>query len=124
MQKFSLKKDERLTRKKLIDQLFAEGKTFFVYPLKIVYTEMQLPVDYPVQAGFSVSKRNFKRAVKRNKIKRLLRECYRLNKSIIYDANKEKQLAIMIIYTGKEIEDYQKIEKATKKALNKLVELT
>lgn len=124
MHEFSLNKNERLSRKKLIDKLFEDGKTLFVYPLKLVYAEMELPVEYPIQTGFSVSKRNFKRAVKRNKIKRLLRETYRLNKGIVYDAKKEKQLAVMIIYSGKVIEDYQFIEKSMKKALKKLIGLT
>lgn len=120
MHEFSLKKSERLSRKKIIDTLFAEGESFFSYPLKVVFIQAELPVDYPVQAGFSVSKRNFKKAVDRNLLKRRMREAYRLNKSIICRLETKSQIAVMFIYSGKEIEDYQTIENGMLKALKKL----
>ncbi len=120
MHKFSLKKSERLSRKKVIDKLFSEGNAFFSYPLKVIFLETELPVEYAVQAGFSVSKRNFKKAVQRNLLKRRMREAYRLNKHVVSSDIEGKQLAVMFIYSAKEIEDSQLIEKGMIKALKNL----
>ena len=121
---FSFHKNERLCSKKVIDKLFAEGKSVFVYPLKIIYLETQLPFKNKVQAGFTVGKRNFKKAVQRNLIKRRMREAYRLNKQKLYDNTGEKQLALFIIYTGKTISEYKQIETAIIKGIKKLNELS
>ena len=121
---FSFQKAERLCSKKIMDKLFQEGKTIFVFPVKIVYLESKLPSDYPVQAAFTVGKRNFKRAVQRNLIKRRMREVYRLNKSNFYDAIGEKQVAVFFIFTGKTISEYRQIETAIKKGMKKLLSET
>ncbi len=119
---FSFHKNERLCSKKIIDKLFDEGKSFFVYPVKIIYLETPLPSTNPVQAAFTVGKRNFKKAVQRNLIKRRMREAYRLNKKKLYDKIGEKQLAVFFIYTGKTISEYKQIETAIIKGLKKLIE--
>ena len=113
---FTFRKEERLCSKKLIDRLFAEGSSFISYPIKVVFIPVKLASTFPVQAGFSVSKKNFKRAVKRNRIKRLMREAYRLNKYGLYQKLKDRQLAAFFIYIGKELPDYKPIENAIKKA--------
>ncbi len=118
---FSLKKAERLCSIKVIERLFAEGESFLQYPLKIVYAKSQIPSDYPAQAAFTVSKKNFKRAVARNRIKRLLRETYRLNKHIIYDDIKNYQLAVFIIFIGKKLPKHKEIEVAMQKGLCKMI---
>lgn len=118
---FSFQKAERLCSKKIMDKLFQEGKTIFVFPVKIVYLESKLPSDYPVQAAFTVGKRNFKRAVQRNLIKRRMREVYRLNKSKLYDEIGDKQVAVFFIFTGKTIPEYNQIEIAVKKGMKKLI---
>jgi ribonuclease P protein component len=118
---FSFHKTERLCSKKIIEKLFAEGKSVFVYPVKIVYLETPLPAKINVQAAFTVGKRNFKRAVKRNLLKRRMREAYRLNKQQLYDAVGEKQVAVFFIFTGKEISEYKQIEAAVKKGMKKLI---
>lgn len=118
---FSLKKEERLSSKKIIDQLFAEGKSFISFPVKVVFLPTPLPANFPVQAGFSVSKKIFKRAVKRNRIKRLLREAYRLNKHILYNNLNDKQLAVFFIYIGKELPAYASVEASIKKALHSIL---
>ena len=118
---FSFQKAERLCSKKIIDKLFLEGKSIFSFPLKIGYLETSLPSNFPVQAAFTVGKRNFKRAVQRNLIKRRMREVYRLNKSEFYDQLSEKQVAVFFIFTGKTIPEYSLIEASIKKGLKKLV---
>ena len=118
---FSFHKTERLCSKKIIDKLFIEGKIIFVYPVKIVYLETSLTSKFPVQAVFTVGKRNFKRAVQRNLIKRRMREAYRLNKHQFYVKIGEKQVAVFFIYTAKTISEYKQIETSVKKGLNKLL---
>jgi ribonuclease P protein component len=118
---FSLKKEERLSSKKCIDKLFAEGDSALQYPLKMVFLKTELQTKYPVQAGFTVSKKIFKRAVARNRIKRLLRETYRLNKHLIYTELKQEQLALFIIFIGKELPKYEIVEVAMKKGLSKII---
>jgi ribonuclease P protein component len=117
---FSLKKKERLSSKKIIDKLFAEGDSILQYPFKMVFLKTELPAKQPVQTGFTASKKLFKRAVDRNRIKRQLREAYRLNKNIIYDEFTTGQLAIFIIFIGKEIMDHKPLEVAMKKGLAKI----
>ncbi len=113
---FTFSKEERLCSKKVIDRLFAEGSSFIAYPLKVVFLPAKLNTAFPAQAGFSVSKKNFKRAVKRNRIKRLMREAYRLHKQQLYQLLAEQQLAMFFIYIGKEMPEYVPVENAIKKA--------
>ncbi|WP_340113297.1 ribonuclease P protein component [Maribellus mangrovi] len=117
---YSFKKDERLCSKKIIDRLFSEGQTFLAFPLKVVFLSTPLNTSSPVQAGFTVSKKNFKQAVKRNRIKRLMREAYRLNKNELYLELGEQQLAVFFIYIGKEMPVYSKVESAIKKAFRQI----
>ncbi len=115
-------KEERLCSKKVIDKLFAEGESFLAFPLKVVHIKTDLPNQVPVQAGFTVSKKIYKRAVKRNRIKRLMREAFRLNKQKLPTLDNNKQLAVFFIFIGKELPTFVQVEKAMKKALYKLAE--
>ncbi|NCT10082.1 MAG: ribonuclease P protein component [Flavobacteriia bacterium] len=99
--KLTLGKLERLKSRKLIEKLFAEGKSVKKFPLRMVFLQTSHTSTFPMQAGFSVPKRNFKRAVDRNRLKRLLRETYRLRKEILY-TKLEKPTICMISYIGKE----------------------
>lgn len=121
MEGFTLKKEERLCSQKIIGEMFTSGESFLSYPIKVVFQKTELPGSFPVQAAFTVSKRNFKRAVKRNLLKRRMREAYRLNKPDFYPeiAEKELQIAIMFVYIGKDIIEYPVIEKAMISALKK-----
>jgi ribonuclease P protein component len=123
---FRLPKEERLCSRKTLGELFISGESLLVYPLKVVFIKSNSSEDIQNQAAFAVSKRNFKRAVKRNLIKRRMREAYRLNKQVLQGdlAAKNLQTSIMFIYVGKEVLEYATIEKsmilAFKKVLAKL----
>lgn len=121
---FTFQREERLKSKKLIGRLFnKEGKSFAIYPLRVIWLETPLETTHPIQVGFVVPKRHFKKAVLRNKIKRRIRETYRLNKHSIYShfQSKEKQCAIMIVYTGKEELPYDEIDKKMQILIRKLI---
>lgn len=109
---FSLKKEELLSSKKTIDQIFKKGHSFSEYPFKLIWVETPLSTNSPIQICISIPKKNIKLAVNRNLIKRRIKEAYRQNKSIIYDYFKEKntQLAIMLIYQNNNILDYNDIK--------------
>jgi ribonuclease P protein component len=98
-------KQEKLKSRKIIKDLFDKGSSFYLYPFKIVFIKIsEVPSPALPQILFSVSKRNFKRAVKRNRIKRLLREAYRLNKQELIKKIPSQffPLAIGIMYVSKE----------------------
>lgn len=119
--RLTFKKEERLCSKKTIDKLFADGESFLAYPLKVVFLKNPVGLKSPVQAAFSVGKRNFKHAVQRNRIKRLMRETYRLNKSILSEKINTGQLAIFFIFIGKTVPKYPEVDKGMKNAIKKLV---
>ncbi len=119
--KHTLGQEERLKSRKLIGRLYTEGKVIKTFPLRMVYLETVHSSDYPAQFGVSVPKRLFKRAVDRNRIKRLIREAYRLNKQIIY-SNIDKPCVFMISYLGKTELSYQEIEHKVIKILRQFVE--
>ncbi len=100
MGRFSLGKQERLSKETWIQDLFATGSSFYFYPFKVLFLPHPDPGSTVNEVLFSVSKRQFKRAVDRNTIKRRLREAYRLNKSALQSP--EKWL-IAYIYTAKTI---------------------
>jgi ribonuclease P protein component len=100
MGKFTFKKEERLSKEKIIQELFDKGSSFYLYPFKVFFLPNR-DRQYPYhQILISVSKKNFKKAVDRNRIKRRIREGYRLNKNLLGDQNK---LVIAYIYSAKEI---------------------
>ena len=115
-------KEEKLKSKKIIDQLFKEGKSVSKNGFTLVYLVKPLTTFYPAQASFSVPKRNFKHAVDRNRVKRLMREAYRLNKTAFYEKLVEckQQMAIMFVYKGKQLPDIETVTKAVLHCLNKV----
>ena len=117
----TFRKQEKLKKKKLIDELFARGKSISVFPLKMVYLEFDHGSDYKIQAGVSVSKRNFNKAVDRNRIKRLMREAYRKNKYFIYNSEDTKKHIIMFIYQGKKEISYKLMEEKMIKLTEKFL---
>jgi ribonuclease P protein component len=120
---FSLGKEERLKSRKLIEELFSAGKNFVVNPFRIYY--MVSKGAFTLRFGVGVSGKNFKKAVDRNRIKRLIREAYRLQKLSLQERLKEKnsQLNIFFIYTGKELPDFNLAKEKVNVALKKLQEI-
>lgn len=123
MMRYAFPRQEKLKSKKLIEKLFAEGKSINTYPIKLIYLKVELPYDVPVQAGVTVPKKNFKSAVKRNRIKRLMREGYRLNKGVVFN-NSEGSFAFLFLYLGKELPEFHQVEAAMKSVLKKFIKKT
>jgi len=115
---YTLGKSEKLKSKKLIEQLFAEGKHVKAFPLRLIYLPIHHGSEFPIKAGFSVPKRNVKLAVNRNRIKRLIREVYRKNKQAFAN-NLNEQYIFMFIYMAKEEINYVDLELSLKKVISK-----
>ena len=122
--RYTLSKEERLSWKRYIDRLFAEGQSFVAFPLRVIY--LPLEEEMPAKASFlvSVPKKRFKRAVKRNAIKRQVREAYRVRKYDLFETleAKGKRLLIAFLYIDKEIHPFTTMEKAMNKAISLLRE--
>ncbi|WP_435135646.1 ribonuclease P protein component [Formosa sp. A9] len=114
-------KAEKLKSKILIEQLFTEGQSVSSYPLRLVFIKTSFNEPVTIKTGVSVSKRHFKLAVHRNKIKRLLREAYRLNKNAHFN-NLSTQYAFMILYFGKDIPTYKFVERKMNRLFEKFTE--
>ncbi len=118
---FTLGRKERLKSRKKIQQIFKEGSSFYEYPFR-VYLMISVPDENFLQAGFSVSKKYFKRAVHRNRVKRLMREAWRLNvislKKLM--AENHLQLNVFLIYTNKELPEFNLIQQKMKKVIGEL----
>jgi ribonuclease P protein component len=121
---FTFSKEEHLCGEKRITRLFLEGEAFMAYPLRVVFLVEPKSDLNPVSVMVSVPKKRFKRAVKRNRLKRLMREAYRLNKFILTEKLVDKNLQIHIAfnYVSNDELDFAAIEKKMKVALGKLGE--
>jgi len=122
-QSYNFNKQEKLKSRKLIEKLFAEGKTFLVFPVKVVYMIVDEPMDFPIKIGVSASKKNFKTAVNRNRIKRLLKENYRLNKQPLhnYMTNNGKQVALFFMFIDKTLPENSLLQKKMPLIIDKLI---
>ncbi len=116
--KFTFNQKEKLKSKKLIEKLFTEGKSVSVFPLRLVYLPTIFDDGVLVKTGVSVSKRHFKTAVDRNRVKRLMREAYRLNKAVHFN-NLTTAYAFMILYIGKEKPTLAEMETKMKQLFEK-----
>lgn len=106
-----------------MDQLFTAGRSFTIFPLKVFYMQPAVPLDFPVKAGVGASKRFFKKAVHRNRIKRLLREVYRTEKMPLYHfAEKEsKQLVLFVLYIDKVLPEIDQVKNKMPFVISKLI---
>ena len=122
MQKFS--KSERLCSRKSIDNLISCGNRLFCYPFRLVWLESETGSPFPVKLAISVPRKKFKKAVTRNRIKRLIRESYRLNKSLLYEKlnEKKREMDILLIYISDDEPDFNYINIRMQKLLLKLTD--
>ena len=121
VKRFGFGRKEKLKSRKQIEALFLNGKNFSVFPLRVTY--QLLPSEETiVQVGVTAGKKYFKKAVDRNRIKRLIREAYRLQKDDLMEALKQtgQKGFLFFVYTDKTIASFSTIKGAMKKALNRL----
>ncbi|GFZ90040.1 ribonuclease P protein component [Aquaticitalea lipolytica] len=121
--KLTFNKTEKLKSQKLIEKLFLEGKSVVSYPLRLVFIETTFDDNVKIKAGVSVSKRHFKNAVDRNRIKRLMREAYRLNKANYFN-NITTQYALMILYIGKDGTEFDAVNEKMNQLFEKFLKET
>ncbi|MFC4221759.1 ribonuclease P protein component [Flagellimonas marina] len=113
---FTFPKKEKLKSKTLFESLFKEGMSVSHFPLKLIYLNTSFEDDSKIKVGVVAPKKKFKSAVDRNRIKRLLREAYRLNKSLIFN-NIEGNFAFLFLYLGNKMPSYVDIESAMQKLM-------
>lgn len=115
---FTFKKKERLSSKLIAEALFENAKFINAYPFRFSYISYDFSDDIPGQVMFIVSKRRLKKAVDRNRAKRLMREAYRKQKHRIYSFNNRKY-AMALSFIGKEELTFTNAEKALEKIIQK-----
>lgn len=123
-QRYTLGKTEKLKSAKTIEQLFKEGKSFSVAPFRVIYLFKQEELAQ-LQTAFSVSKRHFKKATDRNRVKRLMREAWRLQKNELAQkiTGAGKNFAVFIIYTGNELPEYHFVFEKTAAIIKRLTKI-
>lgn len=121
----TFRKAERLTSRKIFNLLVKQGRSINESPFRLIWLKTALDSPFPAQVAFAVPKKNFKSAVKRNRIKRMMREVYRKNKAPFYPllVQKEKQLALLLVYTGKTIPEFAEVEEKITLILQRLAEI-
>lgn len=117
---FTLGKTERLKSRKIIERLFSEGKNFSLPPFRVYYLE-GIASASPLQFGVGVSSKNFKKAVERNRIKRMTREAWR-TQNLPLQA-REKYLQVFLIYTARKIPEFAEVREKLEKIINKLTQI-
>ena len=122
--KHNLPKNERLSGIKNIEKLFTEGNSFIVYPLRVFFRFCELKSEFPVQILAGVSKKRFKKATDRNKIKRQIKEAYRLKKETIVNfySTKNNCVHIAFFYIADLLPEKNNVEEKMKIALVRIIE--
>jgi ribonuclease P protein component len=123
--RFTFKKAERLSGKRIIDTLFSEGKSFTVSPIRVFYMEHDFKDNYPAKVLIGAARSHLPKAVDRNKAKRLIREAFRRNKNILYSVleKKNKKLIAGFIYQSDKIVPFDQVEAKIIVTLRRLVTL-
>ena len=116
----TLCKGERLCGERVISNLFEHGSSFFLSPFKVFWMKIPETGNFPSRFAVSVPKRRLKRAVKRNLIKRRIREAYRINKQILNAAVASGQVHLIVIYTSDDLLPYANLDIAIKKILQRI----
>jgi ribonuclease P protein component len=122
----TFKRSERLKSEKIIGRLFASGgQAYLAYPVRVVWIPLTVPSESPVQVLVSAPKKQFKTATARNRIKRLVREAWRLHKHELYAqlAPGQPPIALLLMYIAKEELSFKEVENGVKKAISKLLPL-
>ena len=121
VKRFGFGKKEKLKSRKQIEELFLNGKSFSVFPLRVTYQVVHSN-ETVIQVGVTAGKKYFKRAVDRNRIKRLIREAYRLQKNNLIELLKQKQLSgfVFFVYTDKTVPSFLVMIEAMNKCLKRL----
>lgn len=119
-------KKEHLKSKREIDELFSVGKFISESPIRIIYKKSSQPTNNQLTVGISIPKRNIKLAVKRNLIKRRIKEAYRLHNTDLKNQllKKNENITLMFLYSSKQICSYKEIESKIKVILDRLIELS
>ncbi|MEM8909536.1 MAG: ribonuclease P protein component [Bacteroidota bacterium] len=124
MPSHTFSKEERLKSRKIISQLFKQGVSINAFPLRLIWMPVSLPSPvFPIQFALTVPKRAFPKATQRNRLRRLMREQYRLNKHLLYEQlnTGEQQFAWMLIYIAKEAQSHAEIEKAMLRIIHRFL---
>lgn len=122
---FGFGKKEKLKSRKLIEELFLNGKNFSEFPLRVTY-QLLSDEESLVQVGITAGKKYFKKAVDRNRIRRLIREAYRLQKNDLAATLKEnhQKAFLFFLYTDKRIASFSIIKEAMSKCLKRLEKIS
>ena len=119
---FTLPKAERISRKLVIDKLFTKGTSFVVYPIRVVYVTSTEEQEAQAAMMVSVSKKKFKRAVKRNYIKRRIKEAYRLNKHLLQVPESVGNISIAFIYLSGGLKSFDSLNQKMEEIMLQLNE--
>jgi ribonuclease P protein component len=124
VKRFGFGRKEKLKSRKKIEELFLAGKNFSAFPLRVTY-QFEPEEETVIQVGVTAGKKYFKKAVDRNRIKRLTRESYRLQKNDLVEVLKQKGLKgfLFFMYTDKTIASFSVIKEAMNKCLQRLIKL-
>lgn len=122
---FKLTRDERLSGRKRIEHLYATGKSFHLPNIRVMWViNQEEEIPSISQVMFSAPKKKYKKAVTRNRLKRLMRESFRKNKHELYDflVDQKKNIHLSIVYTGNADISYAEIEGKIILTLQRLIE--
>ncbi|QES90794.1 ribonuclease P protein component [Rhizosphaericola mali] len=126
MERFTYKRSEKLKSRKQIELLFIKKQSISIYPIRISYLQVNEEIEAnSLKVGVGTSKRNFKKAIDRNRVKRLLRESYRLYKLPLHKIVQEKNIHLIVFfhYYSRNILSQTELHKKMELGINKIVAL-